>query len=289
MKGRAVRQVLPFILSESGVFTGMKFRKVIIGILFLGALSYPVRVLASGTLSGIGLLAGEEENDNPDIYQMTFPTGGELGIIIDPEGLLSISQTGEYDSSWAGMVHMKDNEGALFINRSSFPVIVKVGISIEQDTDGTPSGIALLENDAYVDDGGWPQMYLAAVPGEGKIQSFDEFTASDKEIPILANGNGELTTFSFLLDSAEYILDEESGNYVLADYEDNYDSASFILDGRVNRNADWSAYVGPDKEDLIIRAVYTIQKQSSYDEQSLYQPEGESKTPYALMKENEKE
>lgn len=263
----------------------MKFRKVIIGMIASCMILYPARALASGTLSGIGLLASEEENDGLDIYQVTFPTGNELGIIIDPEGLLSISETGAYDSSWAGMVHMKENEGALFINKSSFPVMIKVGISIEQDTDGTPSSIALLANDSYVDDGEWPQMYLTAIPGGGKIQSFDAFTASDMEIPILANGNGELTTFSFLLDSAEYILDEESGNYVLADYEDNYDSASFILGGRVNKNADWSAYVGSGKEDLIIRAVYTIQKQSFYDEQSLYQTDGDSKAPYALMKE----
>ena len=48
-------------------------------------------VLAGGTLSGIGLLAGEEEEDHPDIYQVTFPTGDELGIVIDPEGLFSSS------------------------------------------------------------------------------------------------------------------------------------------------------------------------------------------------------
>lgn len=267
----------------------MKFKNVILGMIASYMILYPVRTFASGTLSGIGLLASEDENENLDIYQVTFPTGDELGIIIDPEGLLSISRTGEYDSSWAGMIHMKENGGALFINRSSFPIMVKVGISIEQDVNGTPSGIALLENGSYVDDGEWPQMYLTAIPGEGKIRSFDEFAASDKEIPILANGYEELTTFSFLLDGAEYILDEESGNYVLADYEDNYDSASFILGGRVNRNADWSAYVGSNKEDLIIRAVYTIQKQNFYDEQSLYQQDGNSKAPYALMKEKEEE
>lgn len=281
--------VLPFIFRKAECLEDMKLKKIILQIIFLGILLYPVKVFASGTLSGIGLLAEEEENDNPNIYQVTFPTGNELGIIIDPEGLLSISQTGEYDSSWAGMIHMKENEGALFINKSSFPVMVKVGISIERDTAGTPSGIALLKEDTYVDDGEWPQMYLTAIPGEGKIQSFDDFSPSDKKIPVLANGNGELTTFSFLLDSAEYILDEESGSYVLADFEGNYDSASFILGGRVNKNADWSAYIGPEKEDVIIRAVYTIQKQSFYDEQLLYQTDGDIKMPYALMAENEEE
>lgn len=265
----------------------MKLRTVIAGAMAFCIILSPVRALANGTLSGIGLLAGEEEKDDPDIYQVTLPTGDELGIVMDPEGLLSISETGEYDSSWAGMIHRKENGGALFINRSSFPVMVKVGISIEQDMDGTPSNIALLNDVSYVDDGEWPQMYLAVIPGAGKIQSISEFEPSGKEIPVLANGNGELTNFSFLLNSAEYILDEETGNYRLAEYEGNYDSASFILDGRVNKNGDWSAFVGPKKEDLIIRAVYTIQKQGDYDEELLYQPEDDEKAPYALMKADE--
>ena len=262
----------------------MKFKKVILGIMFICIMLYPVQVFASGTISGIGLLASEEGKDDLDIYQVTLPTGDDLGIIIDPEGLMSISEKGEYDSSWAGMIHMKENRGALFINRSSFPVMIKVGISIEQDTKGTPSGVALLEKTDYVDDGEWPQMYLTAIPGNGKIQSIDDFVPSDKAIPILANGNKELTTFSFLLNSSEYILDEETDNYVLADDEDNYDSASFILGGRVNKNADWSDYIGINKEDVIIRAVYTIQKQDFYDEQLLYQADENMKAPYALIK-----
>lgn len=263
----------------------MKFRMVILGIILSCIIIYPIQVSASGTLSGIGLLASEEGKDDLDIYQVTLPTGDDLGIIIDPEGLFSISQKGEYDSSWAGMIHMKENEGALFINRSSFPVKVKVGLSIEQDTDGTPSSIALLENDTHVNDGVWPQMYLTVLPGSGKISSISDFSPSDTAIPVLANGKKELTTFSFLLDSSEYTFDEEAGEYVLADYEDNYDSASFILGGKVNKNADWSEYIGFNKEALIIRAVYTIQKQEFYDEQLLYQADEDAKAPYALMKE----
>jgi len=281
--------VLPFLYQKAECLRNMKMRTAIAGIMTFCIVLYPLRALAGGTLSGIGLLAGEEEEDNPDIYQVTFPTGDELGIVIDPEGLFSISRTGAYDSSWAGMIHMKENGGALFINRSSFPIMVNVGISIEQDTDGTPSHIALLAEDTYVDDGVWPQMYLTAVPGAGKIREMSEFEPSDREIPILANGNGELTTFSFLLDASEYVLDEETNSYLLVDDEDNYDSASFILDGRVNKNADWSEYTGADKEDLIIRAVYTIQRQSDYDEQLLYQSDGEKASPYALIREDEKE
>ncbi len=57
----------------------------------------------------------------------------------------------------------------------------------------------------------------------------------------------------------------------------------------MNKNADWSEYTGADKEDLIIRAVYTIQRQSDYDEQLLYQSDGEKASPYALIREDEKE
>lgn len=265
----------------------MKFRKIAGIIFILGAVLYSGQVSASGTLSGIGLLVGEEDEGNPDIYQVTLPTGDELAIMMDPEGLLSISETGEYDSSWAGKIHMKENGGAVFVNRSSFPVMVRVGISIEQDLDGTPSSIALLEKDTFVDDGEWPQMYLAVIPGAEKIQSISDFTASDKEIPVLTNGDGEMTTFSFLLDASEYVLDEETNSYVLADDEDNYDSASFVLGGRVNKNADWSDYIGSGKEDVVIRTVYTIQRQDDYDEELLYQADGDEEAPYALIRDEE--
>lgn len=182
---------------------------------------------------------------------------------------------------------MKENGGAVFVNRSSFPVMVRVGISIEQDLDGTPSSIALLEKDTFVDDGEWPQMYLAVIPGAEKIQSISDFTASDKEIPVLTNGDGEMTTFSFLLDASEYVLDEETNSYVLADDEDNYDSASFVLGGRVNKNADWSDYIGSGKEDVVIRTVYTIQRQDDYDEELLYQADGDEEAPYALIRDEE--
>lgn len=265
----------------------MKIGKVILGIIIFSIALYPVKVFANGTLSGIGMLVTEEKSNEPDIYQVTLPTDSDLKIILDPEGLLSISEQGSYDSSWAGKIHMAEGKGAVFVNRSSFPVLVKVGISIGQDTRGTPSTISLLENEEYVDKGVWPQMYLTVVPGATKIEVINDFEPSDISIPILANGVPQLTTFSFLLDSSEYIQDKESSEYVLAEDEDNYDSASFILGGRVNKNADWSEYIGTNKEHLTIHAVYTIQKQSFYDEQCFYQIDGEKKVPHALIKETD--
>lgn len=263
----------------------MKLSKIISGIVILSVIMSPVQVWASGTISGIGLLASEEENKEINIYQVVLPTEDALGIVLDPQGLLSISEQGAYDSSWAGKIQMEENGGALFVNKSSFPVKVNVGISVGQDANGTSSTIDLLDDDTYVDDGAWPQMYLTVIPGTAKIQSMDDFVPSDTNIPILANGSQELTKFSFLLDSSDYIQDEETGEYILEDDEDNYDSASFILGGRVNKNADWSAFTGANKERLIIHAVYTIQKQDSYDEQRLYQADEDENGPHALMKE----
>lgn len=265
----------------------MKLKRVMLGVFISCLTLFPIHTFASGTLSGIGLLANEEGKDELDIYQVTLPTGDDLKLILDPEGLLSISEKGEYDSSWAGMVHMEEDGGALFINRSSFPVSIKVGISIDRDNKGTPSSIMLLDSADYVDNGGWPQMYLAAIPGADKIQEMSEFIPSDISIPILENKNQEMTTFSFLLKGSDYVLDEDTGEYILADYGDNYDSASFILDGRVNRNGDWSAFVGSNKERVIIRAVYTIQRQKIYDEEGLYRAEDGTRAPYALMKESD--
>lgn len=264
----------------------MKIRKIILGILVSCIAISPAHAFASGTLSGIGLLANEEEKNKLDIYQVTLPTSDDLKIILDPEGLMSISETGEYDSSWAGMIHMEEGGGALFTNRSSFPVSVRVGISIDQDMNGTPSSIMLLESEEHVDEGGWPQMYLTVTPGATKMQAMSEFEPSDIEIPVIHGGNREMTTFSFLLREAEYILDEDTGEYVLADYEDNYDSASFILGGRVNRNADWSAYTGVNREPVIVHAIYTIQKKENYDDKNLYWNEEGGREPYALVRED---
>lgn len=247
----------------------------------------PLQALASGTLSGVGLLAGEADADELDIYQVTLPTSNDFKIFLDPEGLLSMYKTGEYDESWAGKIHMADDDGCvLFVNQSSFPIKIDVGISIEQDRKGTPSSIMLLEDKSIVNDSIWPQMYLTAVPGCRKIKDASEFEPSDKKIPILAKEDEELTTFSFLLDAAEYVFNEESAIYELADGEDNYDSASFILDGLVNKNADWSEYTGKRKEDLIVHAVFVIQKQDTYDEECFYKEKEDRKVPYALINEN---
>lgn len=273
------------ILSEGEILLDMRLKKFILGVFISCIVISPVQVFAGGTLSGIGLLADEEEKDGPDIYQVTLPTGNDLEIILDPEGLMSILEKGEYDSSWAGMIHMAEDKGALFINRSSFPVSVNIGISIDQDIQGTPSSIILLDSDEHVDDGAWPQMHLTAIPGADKIQEMSEFVPSDTAISILAGENREMTTFSFLLKGSDYIMDEETGEYKLAEYEDNYDSASFILGGRVNRNADWSAYTGVNKEHVIVHAVYTIQRQKIYNEESLYRAEESERIPHALMKE----
>lgn len=263
----------------------MRLRKIAFAICISYIFFLPIQSFASGTLSGVGLLVEGEDETEPDIYQVTFPTGSNLGIILDPMGLMSISEKGEYDSSWAGMVHMEGDRGALFINRSSFPVSVKVGISIDQDTNGTPSSIMLLEKEDYVDQGGWPQMYLTAIPGAAKIQSISEFVPSDTSIPILTDRGQGMTEFSFLLKGSDYVLDEYTGEYVLADYEDNYDSASFILGGRVNRNADWSDYTGDNKEPVIVHTVYTLQKQESYDEECLYHMDEGMRAPHALIRE----
>lgn len=263
----------------------MKRAKVILGIMCSLAFLAPLQAFASGTLSGVGLLAGEAEEDGLDIYQVTLPTSSDFKIFLDPEGLWSIYETGEYDDSWAGKVHMADDGAILFVNQSSFPVRIDVGMSIEQDVKGTPSTITLLEDQSIVDDSEWPQMYLTAVPGSVKINDMSRFEPSDKKIPILSNENEPMTTISFLLNAADYVFDEETGTYRLAEGEDNYDSASFILDGKVNKNADWSAYVGRDKEDLFVHAVFTIQKQDSYDEACLYKEKEGEKAPYALVKE----
>lgn len=272
---------------EDGALMDMKLRKVILGIAVLGVLAAPVRSSAGGMLSGIGLMAGEEDG-GLEIYQVTLPTDDALGIILDPEGLSSFDEEGEYDPSWAGKIQMKKNGGALFINQSSFPIKVKVELSVAQDRDGTPSTIALLKKDAGIDDSVWPQMYLAAIPGAEKTRTMDDFVPSDTEIPVVANGGDQKwTNFSFLLEGSVYTQDEETGEYVLEDFEDNYDSASFILGGRVNKNADWSDYVGTGKEQLFVRAVYTIQKQKIYDEERLYQAEDGAEDellPHALIK-----
>lgn len=239
--------------------------------------------LAQGRLSGIGLMADEDTVGNAHIYQITLPTDDSLKVILDPQGLASLKDGDDYDEKQAGKILMEKNGGALFINQSSFPVKIEVGLSIARDTKGTPSTIQLMEGEKGVNQDEWPRMYLTAIPGAKKINKMSRFVSSNYEIPVLANGRGKSTKFAFLLDSSEYVYDENTDTYSLLEEEDNYDSASFILGGKVNKNADWSSFVGKRAESLVIHAVYTIQKQSYFDTSLLIgEEEG---LPHGLLRE----
>lgn len=239
--------------------------------------------MALSKLSGVGLMADEDTVRNARIYQITLPTDDSLRVILDPQGLASLKNGYDYDEKQAGKILMEKNGGALFINQSSFPIKIQISLSIAQDTKGTPSTIQLMEKEKGVNQDEWPRMYLVAIPGAKKIKKMSQFVPSNYEIPILANGRGEATKFSFLLDSSEYLYDENTDTYILLEEEDNYDSASFILGGKVNKYGDWSSFVEKHAETLVIHAVYTIQKQSYFDTSLLIgEEEG---LPHGLLRE----
>lgn len=252
-------------------------------VLFVTLFVLSVTSLAQSKLSGIGLLADEDTIGNAHIYQVTLPTDDSLKVVLDPQGLTSLKNGHDYDKKQAGKILMEKNGGALFINQSSFPVKIEVGLSVAQNAKGASSTIQLMETKKGVNQDEWPRMYLTAIPGTKKIRKMSKFVPSNYEIPILANGKRELTKFSFLLNSSEYIYDQNTDTYSLLEKEDNYDSASFILGGKVNKYADWSGFVGKHAESLVIHAVYTIREQSYFDT-SLLVGEEEG-MPHGLLQE----
>lgn len=202
--------------------------------------------------------------DTTPVYNVvTLPTNAKLDFQVDPQGLLSIGE-GESktldDLTGKGEIVPGENSGAVITNESSVPVKVTVKMYVTSGIEGLTLVDAL--DDVEVAPEGENKetnMLLAAIPGAAKIGDIADYTASTVGIPITGDKEADATEFSFFLDKAEWAITNNAGTpeYGIVVEEDNYDAVSFTMGGKVNSQADWSAFT--DEGSLSVSAVFVVE------------------------------
>lgn len=235
---------------------------------------------------------GDVNYVNTTVYSVTLPTNDCFNFIVDPQGILSATDTTnypeeKYPSGTAGYIVATEGTGAYINNLSSVPIKLTVDAYVESDdTTGAASSANLLSMEEFgaglVDSGIDNNMLLTfdITNDSLDVTTFADATSIKTEtvnpyvIAITKNGKPDTATdptatgtrISFALNKAEYEFKEDStnGGYVYTmKAGETGDSVGLRLSGFVNRNADWSAYAGTTPEKIIVKTVFDFDKLSS--------------------------
>lgn len=221
------------------------------------------------------------------IFSVTLPTASCFNFIVDPQGILSATDStnyGEdkYPGGTAGYIVATEGTGAYINNKSSVPIKLTVKAYVESDdSTGAPSSVNLLnaEQSGLVYSGIDNNMWLALdiTNDELDVTTFaDESSIKTETINpyvITIDQNGQPAAgsdgalISFALAGAAYEFTGTPGNYVYSMKAGEVgDSVGLRLSGFANAYADWSAYTGTSAEKIIVKTVFDFDQLSTYYE-----------------------
>lgn len=226
------------------------------------------------------------------VYSVTLPTNDCFNFIVDPQGILSATDTTgayseeKYPAGTAGYIVATEGTGAYINNLSSVPIKLTVDAYVESDdSTGAASSANLLSMEEFgaglIDSGIDNNMLLTfdITNDSLDVTTFADATSIKTEtvnpyvIAITKNGKPDTaadptatgTQISFALNKAGYeFVPDGSGGYLYSMITgEKGDSVGLRLSGFVNRNADWSAYTGATPEKIIVKTVFDFDKLSS--------------------------
>lgn len=221
------------------------------------------------------------------IFSVTLPTASCFNFIVDPQGILSATDStnyGEdkYPGGTAGYIVATEGTGAYINNKSSVPIKLTVKAYVESDdSTGAPSSVNLLnaEQSGLVHSGIDNNMWLAlditndeldvttfADESSIKTETINPYVVTiDQNGQPAAGSDGAL--ISFALAGAAYEFTGTPGNYVYSMKAGEVgDSVGLRLSGFANAYADWSAYTGTSAEKIIVKTVFDFDQLSTYYE-----------------------
>lgn len=230
---------------------------------------------------------------NTTVYSVTLPTAGCFNFTIDPQGILSATDTDKttyteekYPNGTAGYIVATEESGAYIKNESSVPIKLTVDAYVtKDDASGEASSINLLsleENGAGLTNSGIDNNMMLSfdITGDtedGSMLADATGIKTESVVPyVLAivkngapaeDGSEKATQISFALNRASYTFSGTAGNYAYAQDTSTGalpgDAVGMRLSGFVNTNADWSAYTGDSAEKIIVKTVFAFDKLSS--------------------------
>lgn len=225
------------------------------------------------------------------VYEVTLPTAGCFNFTVDPQGILSATDSTtypeeKYPGGTAGYIVATEGTGAYINNSSSVPIKLTVEAYVESDdTSGAASSAKLMSMEEYgaglINSGIDNNMLLTMdVTHDGvEAATFVDATSIKTEnvnpyvIAITQNGkpdtatdpNAKGTQISFALNKAAYEFGGTAGAYTYTKKTgESGDPVGLRLSGFVNTNADWSAYsTATTPEKIIVKTIFDFDKLST--------------------------
>lgn len=270
-------------------------KQKIVALLTLTALGISTPGVASaaapGTTTATENVTGSMSYADKEIYQVTLPTSGCFNFTVDPQGILSATDSTNYPEELypdgtAGYIVATEGTGAYINNKSAMPIKLSVDAYVTKDTaDSSASSVNLVDLDradsinAGIDNN---MLLTFDITNDDVDQSiFADATAIKSEsvnqdvIAITKNGKADPTDpaekgteLSFALNGAKYnYVDDGAGNYTYeldtTDTTNVGDSVGIRLGGYVNTEADWSKYAGASAEPIMVSTVFSFDKLST--------------------------
>jgi uncharacterized protein YdeI (BOF family) len=207
--------------------------------------------VSASTITGGGSVVGADLKKT----LVELPTSANLDFVLDPQGLVAaFKEDGGSDGepvdlskiTPSGTIEMVSNVGAAFINMSSFPVQVEVSATLTGQAISTTSAnvTSNTANNAALD----IIVSAGVVDDENKT---DDFAAHSTPVVAIEQLGSVAQTANFALLKSEYTVTQSgtAPNYTYSSAlktGEAGDGSKIQLDGTINHNANWSAYMGAD-------------------------------------------
>jgi hypothetical protein len=189
------------------------------------------------------------------VYNVGLPTTTAITLTVDPQGLSTMA-----DDSSATAADLADAAGKItctsivpVTNAGSVPVKVSV-------TMGITGNATVKDKIEDVDADNVANVLMYAVPSAVDTENEDGYQASNTGIVLGASTQSD-TTIGFVLPAADYVFkkDASGASTYERDETKSVHGTALKFEGLVNKNADWSDYVGANPSNNIgLTAKFTF-------------------------------
>lgn len=214
--------------------------------------------------------------------QVLLPTSSTIAFALDPQGLSSMTaNSADTDavSDSAGKIVSRGEVN--IVNYSYYPLKARVSLYITDTGDAS-----LVNTTSGINSDTEKKLCLTVTPSSTRTSVFTNnsnlitgtkalgYTASDIQIPVIGTNPFNADKIAFVLSGADYDLSKEENNggditfRAERDLAGDYGTATFKIGGAINKNADWSHYIGKNADTIKLNAVfsYDIITNSEYSE-----------------------
>ena len=183
-------------------------------------------------------IGGDVNYVDKEIYKVTLPTSEGMAFTLDPQGLASLDDGGEYNADEAGKIN---GVGTMIAkNESSVNVTLSAKFYIV-DTAETKASLVDSISDQTAN-----EIAMAITTTDTENETINVI-ASDTDAAVATEFEMAAATYTFVKtdDDYAYVLTPDTGSTV-----------EMTIGGNIAKEADWSAYTGEDAATITLHAVF---------------------------------